>query len=293
MKVFKLVGRNISLSGYGHKLLPENGNSSFDLLPNRGKVNMNFIDQLWKSIADFNFYKSLQNQSFRKTFLYIAKLTIIFGVISLIRPVLFFDRGVDLAGEYFRENIPYFVFKDGKLDVQGDQPFIWEEQETNLIVAMDTSGQIGPEILNGYNEGFFITKDYAIYKRNGIEKREFDFSQLTGVTFTKDDVNEWIPYTKWVNVLIVFFGLFGFAAGKLWSALLMAIFGMIICSGKNRFYDLYTISLYALTLPTVIKAGLVLFGVLVPGFILVYYGLAALYMWKAIDSIRNNKAFTA
>lgn len=253
---------------------------------------MNFIDQFWKSISDINFYKSLWNQSSGKTFLYLTKITIIFGVISLIRPVLFFDRGVDLAGEYFRENIPYFVFKDGKLDIKSNQPFVWEDKETKLIVAMDTSGQIGSEILNEYYEGFFITKDYVIYKRSGIEKREFDLSQLTGVAFTKDDVVEWIPYAKWVNVLIVFFGLFGFAVGKLWSALLIAIFGMLICSGKNRFYDLYKISIYALTLPTVIKTGLVLFGVSVPGFILIYYGIAVFYIWKAVDSIKNGKVFT-
>ncbi len=254
---------------------------------------MNFFNQLWKSISNFEFYKSLQNQSAVKVFIYLTKVTIIFGVISLVRPVLNFDRGVDLAGEYFRENIPYFVFEDGKLEVKDNQPYIWEDKEANLIVAMDTSGQVNPEILNDYSEGFYITKEYAIYKRNGIEKREFDFSQLTGVKFTKDDVSEWVPYAKWFNVIIVLFGLIGFMVGKLWSALLITFFGLLVNSGKNRFFDLYKISIYTLTLPTIIKAVIILSGTPIPWFGLIYYGIAVFYMWKAIESIRNDKAFTA
>lgn len=251
---------------------------------------MEFLTQLRKSISDFEFYKKLQNDSMGKAFLYLTKLTIIFGVISLINPVLGFDRGVDSVREYFHENIPYFVFEDGELDVKNNQPFVWEDKEENVIVAMDTSGQIGPEILNGYYEGFYITKNYAVFKRNGIEKREFNFSQLKGITFTKDDVSSWIPYLKWIDGFIVIFGFIGFFISKLWSALLITFFGLFICSGKNRFPELYKMSIYALTLPIVIKTAKDILTIEIPWFGLIYYGIAGFYMWKAVSLIRKDKA---
>lgn len=249
---------------------------------------MNFINQLWKSISNFQFYKSLQNESLGKAFLYLTKVVIIFGIISLIRPVLGFDLGVDMARENFIESVPDFVFDDGVLTVTGEQPYIWEEDEDDYIIAMDTSGQIGPEILDDYNDGVFITNHYFIVKQNGIEKRELDFSQLVGAKFTKDDVAEWIPYAKWANGFIVIFGLIGFLAGKLWSALFIALLGLMICSGKYQFVNLYKISIYALTLPIIIKTFISLLGKPIPWFGLVYYGIALFYMWKAIDTIRND-----
>lgn len=253
---------------------------------------MNFINQLWKSISNFQFYKSLQHESLGKAFLYLAKITIIFGVISLIRPVVSYDRGVDMAREYFIESIPDFIFEDGELTITGEQPYIWEDDEANIIVAMDTSGQIGPEILDDYYDGVFITNDHLIMKQNRIEKREWDFSQLVGAKFTKDDVAEWIPYAKWANGFIVIFGLIGFLAGKLWSALLITLLGLMICSGKHQFSNLYKFSIYALTLPIIIKTTISLLGTPIPLFGLVYYGIAAFYMWKTIDTIRNDMTLT-
>lgn len=254
---------------------------------------MNFVNQLWKSISNFQFYRSLHNMSAGKAFLYLTKITIIFGVISLIRPVVGFDRGVDLAREYFLENIPEFVFEDGELNITSEQPFIWEDDEANLIIAMDTSGQIDPDILNDFRDGFFITKNHFIVKRNGIEKREFDLSQLEGVRFTKEDVGEWIPYAKWANGFIVIFGLIGFLIGKLWSALLIALLGLMICSGKYQFADLYKISIYALTLPIIIKTAMQLVGTPIPWFGAIYYGIAGFYMWKAVDTIGKDRTLTA
>jgi hypothetical protein len=254
---------------------------------------MNFINQLWNSISNFQFYKSLQNESLGKAFLYLTKVVIIFGVISLIRPVAVFDRGVDMAREYFIENIPDFVFEDGELTVTGEQPYIWEDDENNFIVAMDTSGQIEPEILDDYNDGVYITNHYFIVKQDGIEKRELSFSQLVGAKFTKNDVAEWIPYAKWASGFIIIFGLIGFFVGKLWSALLITLFGLIICSGKLQFTNVYKISIYALTLPVITKTTVGLLGRPIPWIGLVYYGIATFYIWKAIDIIRNDKTFIA
>ncbi len=253
---------------------------------------MNFITRLRKSISDFEFYKMIRDESMGKAFLYLTKLVIIFGVISLINLVLGFDQGVDVFQEYFRENVPQFVFEDGELDVTNKQPFIWEDKEANVIVAMDTSGRVGPEVLNGYHEGFYISKNYAVFKRNGIEKREFDFSQLPGIKFNKDDVSEWIPYLKLINGFVVIFGLIGFFISKLWNSLLITLFGLLICSGKFRFPELYKISIYALTLSIVIKTAKDVLVLDIPWFGLIYYGIAGFYMWRAIDLIRRDRVLT-
>lgn len=253
---------------------------------------MNFLTRFQKSITDFEFYRKLREESVGKAFLYLAKIVIIFGVISLINPVLNFDRGVDEVRDYFRENIPYFVFEDGALNMKENQPFFWEDQEAKIVIVMDTSGQVGPEILNNYHEGFYINKNNAVFKRNGIEKREFNFSQLAGVKFTKDDVSQWIPYLKWFNGFVVIFGLIGFLISKLWSALLITLFGLLICSGKNRFPELFKISIYALTLPIAIKVVKEVLVMKLPWFGLIYYGIAGFYMWKVIDLIRKDRAIT-
>lgn len=251
---------------------------------------MNFLTRLLKSITDFKFYQEFQKESIGKAFLYLIKLTIIFGTVSMVNPMLLFDRGIDQAQVFFQEKIPYFVFENGELNVSGEQPFIWEDEAKDLILVMDTSGRVGPEILADYREGFYITKDHAVYKPNGIEKREFDFSQLKEAKFTKDDVAAWIPNLKWFGILLVIFGLIAFLIGKIWSALWIAVLGLLICSGNYRFAELYKLSVYALTLPIIIKSLNALLWIAVPWFGLIYYGIASFYIWKAIESCNRNPA---
>ena len=249
---------------------------------------MNFLTKLQKSIIDFQFYKVVRKESVGTAFLYSTKLAIIFGLISLINLVIGFNQVVDWFNDYYWENIPDYVFEDGELSIKDNQPFVWEEGD--IVVAVDTSGQIGPEILDSYHEGFYISKDSAIFKQNGIEKREFDLTQFVGVKFTRDDVGVWIPYLKWINGLFVIFGLIGFWINLLWSALLVTLLGLLICFGKNHFSDLYKISIYALTMPILIRTAKDLLMLDIPWFSLIYYVIAGFYMWQATSLIKKDQA---
>lgn len=56
---------------------------------------------------------------------------------------------------------------------------------------------------------------------------------------------------------------------------------------KIGFRNLFKLSIYALTLPILIKFVLTLGNITIPYFWVLYYGIALVYLWKALHLMRT------
>ena len=249
---------------------------------------VSFVRQFWISITNWKEYPLLKAQTLGKAFGYLFLITLVFGSISLIKPIIEFNDFLEELAVQYQAKVPEFVFGDGALRVDAKMPVTLLDEAKSLFV-IDTSGATDSSILNNYEEGALVTKDKLFFKHNRYELREYNFSEFKEVRFTKSDLGSWIPYLKWLSVLVVLFGWVGFMVGKLFSALLVSLVGLIIFNSYRdqlNFSQIYKLAIYALTLPILIKVSLELIGYTLPLFFLLYYGLAIVYLVLAAGSFK-------
>lgn len=255
---------------------------------------MNLSAQFYNSITRLEAYKYFLRQSLGKAFLYLFLISIPLAAISGFRTLYDFNVGINDAASYVRTDFPNFVLKNGELEVNAEMPYVVEKNEKEIII-IDTRDKVDETILNDYDSGIFISKYGLDYKKSAFETRKIDFASLKGVTFTKDNILKWLPYLKWLTLLIIFFGFFFYIIGKLISALFVSICGIVIAKvlkHKIRFGNLYKLSIYCLTSSILINTLINLTGITIPFFSLIYYGIALVYLWKAIKILKNQELDT-
>jgi hypothetical protein len=244
---------------------------------------MHFNNKVFKSITDFSFYENFLAQTTGKAIKYLLLLTITVGVLWLIRPIYEFNTGITSIVYSFHNEIPDFTFSNGQLTVEGKMPIILENGDQFFLI--DTSGKTDESILKSHENAIFVSRDKLVQKKNNFETRNFNFKDLQGMNLTKADVETFLPLLRWINVLIIVFGLLWFFLSKLFSALLLSIIGLILNGIKNAnmdFSNLYKLSIYSLTLPVVIKVLCSGFSISIPHFWILYYTIGSVYLWNAI-----------
>lgn len=248
----------------------------------------NFLKKVHKSITDFEFYPLFLKESLGRAFLYLFMISLVFGIIGLSKVAYELNEGINFAVNYVKNDMPYFRFQNGKLNVEGDMPIIIEDGPEGIVV-IDTTGKTNESILDKYERGIFINKHKLINKNNPVEKREIEFKQLHGVSFTKNSVIRLLPKLKLVNLIVIIGGIIFIFIGKIFSTLFVSLLGLIINSitkANLEYKDIYKLGIYSITLPTIIKVVANLLNYNIPFFFIIYYGIVIFYLWKSMSIIR-------
>ena len=85
---------------------------------------MNFFTQIRESVIDFKFYRSIRNNKFSRSFLYLLLLFLIIYFINGIRTFIVTRIVIDKIGVNFIENVPEFRLENGELSFEGNMPTI-------------------------------------------------------------------------------------------------------------------------------------------------------------------------
>ncbi|HOL16658.1 MAG TPA: DUF1189 family protein, partial [Bacillota bacterium] len=131
-------------------------------------------------------------------------------------------------------------------------------------------------------------------KQNRFETRHYHLSALAaGPALTRSDLIRWLPLLKLITVFMIVIGFIVYFCGKLLGALIVATGGLILESAtrcKIGFGNLYKLSVYALTLPMIMQTVLTLVRIKIPLFSLFYYGIALLYLYRALTATGQENA---
>ena len=249
---------------------------------------LNFFTKVYYSITGFENYKFFIMQRTGKAVVYLLLLSLIIGLIGIIRPVYESNKMMNQMIEGIEGSIPDFSLENGKLDVRTEMPLFIEEG--GLTIIIDTSGATNESILDSYNNALLILQDKMIQK-NYANQQVTDFSVLKGVKIDRSDVKNMLPLVKWFMLLLFIILPPFIIAGRFLSALFISIFGIIINSVKNKnlpYRDVFAISAHSLTLPLIIGTILDFAGVHFLLSTLVYYLISAIYIWGAVSSIKRH-----
>jgi len=251
----------------------------------------NFFIQLSNSIINVNFYKMAVRQAIAKGMIYLLLISTVFGFIASIKPAYEYSRGIDLLTGIFQEEIPDFVFKDGKLNINDEMPVITGNDSFTIII--DTTGETGREILDDYDTALLVLKDRIIHK-NMTNIQENDFSYFSNLTITKDTIRGWLPYLKLISLMIVVFAVIAFVVVRYLSAFIASFIAFIISSINNiklSYTSLFNLSAYSLTIPIILVALFKTGSIEIKFFWLIYFFISAIYLWAAIRGIKKDTTY--
>jgi len=250
---------------------------------------MNFFIQMRESVIDFSFYKSIKNNRFSRSFLYLLLLFLIVYSINGTKLFVVTRIGIDEITSAMSTNVPDFKLENGEFSFSGDMPYYISNSADGAFV-IDTTGQVDESILRDASGGMLITKDTVYVKNSEIETRRFSLTELKGMTLTKADILEFMPKLSWIMLIFIAFGFIFVFGWKLLNAVILALLGLIlngIMKGNLKYGNLLNISIYALTLPLLLQLALNLSGYPFPSFWLIYWGISLLYVGMAIRGSRE------
>jgi hypothetical protein len=269
------------------------------------------------------FYRGIVTQSFGRSFGYFLLLILAVSIISSIKYTAD-ARGV--IGEVvtwinteFAERLPEFLpeitIKDGEVSSPAKQPYIHEWEE--FVFILDTTGSITS--IDDYQNGVLVTKRTIIVRtiENGkIKTEEHDLSMITSlnigpgkgkgelITFsfqewrlsvTQENVTKWSKFISraLVPLIVVFLFFYHFTTKfihLLFFSLVSLIANRIVDAGLE-YSHLLNIGIFALTPPLALAVLVMVFGLTIPMFWLLYIVVYCAFLIMAIKrcKTRNNE----
>ncbi len=251
---------------------------------------MKLITSFYKSITNLSWLKSQKKAggaAWGYFFLLSLIITIAFCVPVAARLPGFFNE----FRQTFVDKIPEFTatIQDGQLSIQGiEQPYILRSGDNDKIAVIVDTVTTTPvrvqDFLQEDESGILVTKDVMeIYNNsNGQDKLTYWKDVKENVTTTRADVVSFANtfmggwFIAFLSVLLLIFFYIFTIASKLFAILMVSVVLIIVSNIAKKgwtFGELFTVSLYATTLPSLIALILPWVGVNVS--LLHFWGLLA------------------
>lgn len=281
------------------------------MFKNRKKSNKKgFFKKVWYSIFKIDKYGEMSAEGLKRAIGYLLKLTLLVSTIVGILMV-FKVRDIKHKGiEFLETQVGQFSYNDGILNIEGEQPIIAPSSTFGEII-IDTSIETDEEInkyINSMEEGrgILALKDRVVLR--GIASNDlvvYKYSNLLGdLQITNIDSNgaiEMLNSNKmWTIYGIVFAIITGYTflvllISIVFNALILSIFGYLVtwfARIKMRFAALFNLSVYSLTLSTILNVIYIVINMLtdfvITYFQLMYMAVAAIYLIASILIIKSD-----
>lgn len=246
---------------------------------------MKFFNEFKNSFYNFPEYRKIIKKSYGRCFLYAVLLSLILSLVITVKTGFVINDVSKEVTNFYNSEVPYFEFHDGELDVDTELPYFVDD---NGVVYIDTREGADQSIASQYDEGLFLFRDKLIQKQS-FKTQTIEFSQFASMDFTKDDVDKIYPIISKLKVVAyVFVYIVYFIYSILAFLVLSLIYGLIgmiinaIMKANLTFTELANVSIYALTVPKVLKIILSIAEIDVPHYRIVTFIITVFYLVMVI-----------
>jgi hypothetical protein len=259
----------------------------------KGRVTMNILTQLIKSIYSPIDIARFRFQGIGKTILYVFMLTLL----SIIPVSYYLASGISEAAESVKETmkteIPSFTIEQGELKSEIKAPITIKSESFTLI--FDSTGTVEQKDLAGMDATFAMLKKEAVLAA-GTETNSFSYTLFGAETMTKQDIQKLLnsassSFPIWIGLLLIF--IFVFSSGmKFIEVSILALFGLLLknLAGKNLQYkQLWRMASYSVTLPTIFFAIMTLLKTTVPYSFAINWFVGSMILLLAIKEVSSPK----
>jgi len=295
------------------------------------KKRLNFFKTVYSAVVDFEKYVDLMYQKGSKAIKYFFIILLFFSLLISIPGVISIVKFVNENKNYLENDFPNFSFANNTLKLESSEPInLVGNNEINAYLIIDTNAT-EEEIQQYSNEAgidsstttIIVLSDKIIVSNLTDMDRMFlnfiglsttedsgntifkfsDLSEKIGVnSFTKQNV---IDYISSNNMKMIYFESYAFLLISTFLMSIIGVFGDVVIIAifafitsrlyrmKLNFADCMKISVYALTLPIILRVIYIWINTLT-GFVIQYFDyayitIAYIYVLLGILMIRNDK----
>jgi maltodextrin utilization protein YvdJ len=242
---------------------------------------VNFFEQMTLCITKPEYYGKMAKKGLGRSIFYIWILTTILFLIWAPLKWGEFNRSFTEFTKDFKAQAPEFKIQNGQLDFKGKQPYYLMKEEDNIIVV-DTTGEFTLKDLDESLNGVLITKD-KIHQKTLEQTYTYELSALEGLD--KKTMVETLPYFKIsfiIGLILIYAGLFIL---KFLTALALSFIGHFYNERFNKKYtfsEIYSMAIYAWTLPMLVDTALNIIGIDFLGSSAMRLAMGSVYLISAI-----------
>jgi hypothetical protein len=228
---------------------------------------------------DLGVFRAVARQPLRRTLAYLALLIALSTIATTVSLTLMLREWVRRLEPHLDE-LPTITIRDGEASADVEQPWLRrlgrDDQGHDLVVIIDTTGtrdDFGPNEL-----GLFLKKSEVIVK-SPEQVRSFSLASVPDLTIGPAVARRFIDH--WMRRVPLYLALVLFSVYvvvKTTQALLLVLAALIGAARRPLpFGALFTVAVYALTLPVLLDCVLPLVPIRVPLFFAIYGALAIVY----------------
>lgn len=227
-------------------------------------------------------------QKLGKPILYVFLLMLISSVpVGILTTVTFTGAYEELKSHI--KDVPQFELADGTLAADQQEPYIKKENGDTFL--FDTTGETKPDDIEKYDSVIAFLGDRLMIKESGTIQ-EFDYSNFSTMRFTKQDVTELSANLD--SLLPIFIPLVIFVVYLLQTGLkfigvtVLATIGLLlrnITKRKVSYKQLWILSAYSVTIPTLFFAIMALLRTQVPFGFPLYWFVAIMLLYMVLKEI--------
>lgn len=247
-----------------------------------------FFKQVGNSMMSFESYEYFNKKKLGKSFLYMFLISLIFGGLLLGKILYEYNTSINLFTRDFDQKVPQFVLANGELHANSDK--YMEIRDDSDIIVIDTSNGTTISTLDPYASGVLLTRDNVYLKKSEFQVTTYSMKDLDGAYLDRNILKSWLPILKYANIFIGTFFLLFFFVGKIISTFFASLLGLAaneIRRSKLSFGEIYKLTAYMITLPTIAQVILGCFDQSIPHFGFLYYGIIFIYQLMVFKLLKN------
>lgn len=254
---------------------------------------MNIFKQFAKSIYSPKEVALFRFQNIGKTIGYVFLLMFISSLLSGISLGVDFVRWASITNEKIVNELPNFKLENGILKSELETPIIQESQDFTFI--FDTTGQVSKDDVFKYHNAIGLLKEEAVFISD-TEKQQLPYSTLGDLSINKNTI---VGFTNKLDsivlvllpVLFIFIYLFQTSL-KFIGISILALIGTMLAKQTNRklrYSNLWILSAYAVTIPTIFFSIINALKIFIPFAFLLYWITATIVLYLIIIEIPKSK----
>ena len=241
-----------------------------------------FFQEIAKAISNFKFYRQVKDFQISRGMKYIFLLIFLITLILAIRLTYDVKKGINIAADWAKLNLPIIEIEKGVVSIDVEQPYKIEEEGFALVI--DTTGEIIS--LDDYKTGILLTKNKVLYKENEAKTETYDLSKIESLRIDEDFMNVLKRNIAWIIFPFMLIGIFiYFCIARFLQVFIFSLISLATSSIANiklNYKQLINIGIYAITPSMILGALLVLLGIQLPLFGILYAGLYIIYLIMAV-----------
>lgn len=269
-----------------------------------------FFKKAKMSIFNIEKYPELATEGVPRAISYLVKIVAILVIVVCAGMVYKSSQVLTQGIQYIENEFPEFSYKDGTLKVETENEIKLENPEYVGKVIVDTATEDTEKInqytneITEYGNGIIILKNKLVIKNEAIiGTASYEYSKILGqmgiTEFTKQDVINYAKGTQMISLYIsLFVTLFIYAfvmyfLNTISNVLMISVFGYLaslIAKVKMRYAAMFNMSVYSITLSTILNIIYVIINMFVDFeiqyFEVMYISVAVIYLIAAIFMIK-------